>query len=105
MPVEPGPTDPSSSLERFAALWRKGVDGQLRRAERAAIVATVFVFAHVARMGTPLSRLGSAAAILVSVGMATFAWLPARKAWRDAPTIVAAAIGVAGTRRCHAQLR
>ncbi|HEY3594603.1 MAG TPA: DUF4175 domain-containing protein, partial [Polyangiaceae bacterium] len=79
-------------LERFARAFRDRVDGPTRRAAIGIVALALFAIAHLARLGTPLARAGSAALLgAVIVALASKWWID-RRAWRDARRVVSRTI-------------
>jgi hypothetical protein len=81
-------------LERLARAWRDRVDGPARRAALAAGVASIFAFAHLARVGSPAARLTTAAAMVFILGGLVARSIASRRAWRDPRKIVRRTIAV-----------
>jgi hypothetical protein len=76
-------------LQRLARVWRERVDAPARKAAIAVTVASIFALAHLARLGTPVARWTTAAAL--SGLLATFVArsLMRRRGWRDPRWVVA----------------
>ncbi len=70
-------------LERLSQAWRRRVDTPARRALMALCFGTLFVTAHIARVGTPVARIACAAALLAASTIAVLRWWRQRRDWRD----------------------
>ena len=70
-------------LERLSQAWRGRVDTPARRALLALFFGTLFVTAHVARIGTPLARIAGGAALLAALATGVVRWWRQRRDWKD----------------------
>src|SRR6185503_9644108 len=77
------PMAATEMLERLSQAWRRRVDTPARRALMALCFGTLFVTAHIARVGTPVARIACAAALLAASTIAVLRWWRQRRDWRD----------------------
>ena len=75
-------------LSRLAGIWRASVDGPERRAALAIGVGSLFALAHLARVGSPLARIATLAALLVVWGGFLARSITSRRGWRDPRRVV-----------------
>jgi hypothetical protein len=75
-------------LQRLARVWRDRVDASARKAAIAILVAAIFAFAHLARLGTPIARLTTAIALVGLVAAFVLRAIMRRRGWRDPRWVV-----------------
>jgi hypothetical protein len=80
---------PNAAIDRLAAAWRQRVSTATRRTLLALGFAALFAGAHLARLGSPWARAGTAAILLAVALIAIVRWLKERRDWYDLRRTVA----------------